>query len=77
MRVMERPKSERNIWNDFAGKLHESHEVCVYEAIERLVQAGAEVGYSAGDLIHMLDRGMTLEQMFDLIESKMPPVQAA
>jgi hypothetical protein len=77
MRVDERQKTQRNPWNDFAGKLHESHEVCVYEAIERLVQSGAEVGYSQGDLMHMLDRGMTLEQMFDLIESKMPRVEAA
>jgi hypothetical protein len=77
MPVIERQKPQRNIWNDFAGRLHESHEVCVYEAIERLMQSGAEVGYSAKDLIHMLDSGMTLEQLFELIESKMPCVEAA
>jgi hypothetical protein len=77
MHLAERPKSQRNVWNDFAGKLHEDHELCVYEAIERLVQSGAEVGYSAPDLMHMLDRGMTLEQIFDRIEAKMPHVDAA
>lgn len=61
----------------FLARLRESHDVSVYEAIERLTQAGEAVGFKAQDLIGMLDRGMTFEELLELIESKMESSQAA
>ena len=40
-------------------------------AIERLVQAGEQVGFSVHDLILMLKGGMSLEALLDLIEVRM------
>ena len=61
----------------FRTRLRESCEVSVYEAIERLVQAGNEVGLGANTLIRMLDHGMTFEELLELIESKMECSQKA
>ena len=58
-------------------RLHESHEVSVYDAIERLVHGGESVGISAETLIRMLDRGMRLEEVLDLIEEQMETLQRA
>ena len=58
-------------------RLHESHEVSVYEAIERLIYAGEAAGFDVHDLIGMLDRGMTFEELLELIESKMESLQTA
>lgn len=58
-------------------RLHEFHEVSVYEAIERLVQAGEAVGLDAQDLVGMLDRGVTLEELLESIESQMECSQRA
>jgi hypothetical protein len=44
----------------------------VYGAIERLVQAGEQVGFPVHDL--MLKGGMTLETLLDLIEVRMTGV---
>jgi hypothetical protein len=55
----------------FLTRLHESHELSVYEAIERLVQAGEAVGLDAAALLRLLDRGMTFEKLLEVIESKM------
>lgn len=52
-------------------RLGESHEVSVYEAIERLVQAAEAVGFSDKDLLRMLDQGLTLEDLLELIEARM------
>jgi uncharacterized tellurite resistance protein B-like protein len=60
-----------NTFESFLTRLRESHEVSVYEAVERLVQAGEEVGFEAADLLRMLDRGMTFEKLLELIESRM------
>jgi hypothetical protein len=51
--------------------LGEAHDENVYRAIERLVQAGEQVGFTVHDLIRMLNGGMTLESMFDVIEVRM------
>jgi hypothetical protein len=56
-------------------RLHESHEVSVYDAIERLVHAGESVGIGADTLIRMLDRGMRLEDLLDLIEEQLETLQ--
>jgi hypothetical protein len=55
----------------FVTRLHESHEVSVYGAIERLVQAGEAVGLDAHTLLRMLDQGMTFEALLTCIESRM------
>jgi hypothetical protein len=51
--------------------LGEAHNESVYGAIERLVQAGEQVGFTVNDLIRMLKGGMSLEALFDLIELRM------
>jgi len=61
----------------FLARLHESHEVCVYEAIERLVCAGAEVGLDADALLRLLDRGKTYEELLERIESEMESMPKA
>jgi hypothetical protein len=53
------------------SRLRESHQEGVYDSIERLVRAGEAVGLSVDNLIHMLDRGMTLAELLDLIEARM------
>jgi hypothetical protein len=55
----------------FVARLHESHELSVYEAIERLIQAGASVGLDAEALLRLLDRGMTFEALLEVIECRM------
>jgi len=52
-------------------KVGEAHHENVFGAIERLVAAGEQVGFSAHDLISMLKGGMTLENVLDLIEVRM------
>lgn len=51
--------------------LGEAHDEDVYGAIERLVQAGEQVGFTVPDLIGMLNSGITLESLFELIEVRM------
>jgi hypothetical protein len=51
--------------------LGEAHDENVYSAIERLVQAGEQVGFTVDDLIRMLKGGITLESLFDVIEVRM------
>ncbi len=59
------------------ARLHECHELSVYEAIERLVRAGEAVGLDSDTLLRMLDQGLTFEELLDLIESKMECLQKA
>jgi len=61
----------------FLSRLHESHELSVYEAVERLLQAADAVGLDANALLRMLDRGMTFEELLQLIEMKMEGMQNA
>jgi hypothetical protein len=53
------------------SRLHESHSLPVYSAIERLVEAGGAVGLDISDLVRLLDRGKTLQELFEVVESKM------
>lgn len=70
--------SERtNTLEVFLACLRESHDVCAYEAIERLVQAGEAAGLDVHTLIRKLDNGMTLEELFELVEARMETLQAA
>ena len=64
-----------NTFELFLTRLRESHDVCVYEAIDRLVQAGATVGLESDALIRMLDQGVTFKELLALIESKMECLQ--
>lgn len=66
-----------NSFDAFLIRLRESHEVSVYEAIERLTLAGKTVGFDENALLQMLDRGMTFEELLELIESKMENLQNA
>lgn len=66
-----------NTFDAFLIRLRESHEVSVYEAIERLTLAGKTVGFDENALLRMLDRGMTFEELLELIESKMERLQQA
>lgn len=66
-----------NSFDAFLIRLRESHEVSVYEAIERLALAGKTVGFDENALLQMLDRGMTFEELLELIESKMENLQNA
>ncbi len=58
-------------------RLHECHEVAVYEAIERLVQGAKAVGLDAHALVQMLDQGKTFEEVLEVIESKLEDRQKA
>lgn len=66
-----------NTLDVFLARLRECHQVSVYEAIERLVQAGEAVGFDSDALLRMLDQGLTFEQLLELIESKMECSQKA
>lgn len=52
-------------------RLHESHDVSVYGAIERLMQAGEAVGLDAPTMVRMLDQGMTFVELLECIEARM------
>lgn len=47
------------ILDSFVARLHESHEVSAYQAIERMIQAGESVGLHTDTLLRMLDQGST------------------
>lgn len=52
------------------ARLHESHDVSAYEAVDRLVHAGEEAGLDTDTLLRMLDQGISLQKLFDLIVSR-------
>ena len=61
-----------NAWfENCLATLGEAHDESVYGAIERLVAAGEQVGFNVRDLIRMLNGGMTLESLLDVIEVRM------
>jgi hypothetical protein len=67
-------RKERRVQSPFEEcftTLGEVHDESVYGAIERLVQAGEQVGFSGHDLIRMLKGGMSLESLLDVIEVRM------
>jgi hypothetical protein len=59
------------------ARLGESHEVSVYEAIERLLHAAELVELDQAALIRMLDQGMSFEELLELVESKLERQQTA
>jgi hypothetical protein len=67
-----RAEIARESWfEECMATLGEVHDESVYGAVERLVEAGSEVGLGVADLIRMLNGGMTLESLLDLIEIRM------
>jgi hypothetical protein len=62
---------------DILTSLHEFHEVCCYEAVERLVLAGAAADFDADTLLAMLQQGVPLQKLLDLIVSKTNSSQKA
>jgi hypothetical protein len=71
--AMGRTRNERegSPLEDCFATLGETHNEFVYGAIERLVQAGEQAGFSVQDLIRMLKGGMSLESLLDLIEIRL------
>lgn len=67
---MTKPQENTGFDNRLAT-LGEAHDESAYGAIERLVLAGEQVGFTIQDLIRMLKAGMTLESLLDLIEVRM------
>jgi hypothetical protein len=61
----------------FVTRLHESHDVSVYGAIERLMQSGEAVGLDAPTMVRMLDQGVAFEELLGYIESRMECSQRA
>jgi len=51
-------------------RLHESHDVSAYEAVERLVQAGEAAAFDTETLFGMLDRGIDFEKLLEIIAAK-------
>jgi hypothetical protein len=66
-----RNQRDQSRWDECLNALHETNTEDVYNAIERLVQAGEQVGFSVHDLIRMLNNGMSLENLLNLIELRM------
>ena len=69
--VRTRNEREQSSLEDCFSTLGETHNEFVYGAIERLVQAGEQVGFSVQDLIRMLKGGKSLESLLGLIEIRM------
>lgn len=61
----------RTSFENCLATLGEVRHESVYGAIERLVEAGEQVGFTVHDLIRMLNDGMTLESLLDVIEVRM------
>ena len=59
------------------NRLRETHDLSAYEAIERLVWVGGTVGLDGHALVRLLDRGMTFEEMLELIAAKLESSEAA
>jgi len=51
-------------------RLNESHNVSAYEAVDRLVRAGESAGVDIDTLLRMVDEGIALQKLFDLIVSR-------
>lgn len=60
-----------NSFEECMATLGEVHDESAYSAIERLVEAGSQVGFGVADLIRMLKGGMSLTSLLDLIEIRM------
>ena len=72
MPVLDQPPSSLEI---LLTRLHESRDVSVYGAIERMVEAGESVGVDSEFLLGSLERGATLESLFEIIELRMQGLQ--
>ena len=55
-------------------RLNESHNLSAYEAVDRLVRAGETAGFDIDTLLRMLDEGIALQKLLDLIVSRAVPI---
>jgi hypothetical protein len=55
-------------------RLGESHDVSAYEAVDRLVRAGQTAGFDIRTLLRMIDNGIALQELLDLIVSRAVPI---
>lgn len=55
-------------------RLNESHNVSAYEAVDRLVRAGESAGFDIDTLLRMVDEGIALQKLLDLIVSRSAPI---
>ena len=55
-------------------RLNEAHNVSAYEAVDRLVRAGETAGFDIDTLLRMLDEGIALQKLLDLIVSRAVPM---
>ena len=67
---MSRGTLPREVVKDVLTSLQESQDVSGYKAVERLVQAGEGAELDTDLLLAMLDQGVPLQKLFDLIVSK-------
>jgi hypothetical protein len=51
-------------------RLDESHDLSAYEAVDRLLHVGQATGFDTCTLLRMLDEGIALQTLLDLIVSK-------
>ncbi|HUJ93981.1 MAG TPA: hypothetical protein VLW84_01855 [Terriglobales bacterium] len=63
-------KSRPHVLDRCFQSLHEVRDLAVFDAIERLVQAGEQAGFTPQDLCAMLNQGMTFSDVLDLIEAR-------
>ena len=64
-------RQSQSLVEECFSTLGEAHDENVYGAIERLVQAGEQAGFTVHDLTRMLNSGITLESLFEVIEVRM------
>lgn len=57
-------------------RLDESHNLSAYEAVDRLVRAGETAGFDIDTLLRMLDGGIALQKLLDLIVSRAVPISS-
>lgn len=55
-------------------RLDESHNLSAYEAVDRLVSVGQTAGFDVDTLLRMLDDGIALQKLLDLIVSRAVPI---
>lgn len=67
---MSRRTLTRECVEDLHTGLYESHDGLPYERLERLLPAGEAAEPDADTLLAMLNQGVALQKLFDLIVSK-------
>jgi len=58
-------------------RLWKSRDLSIAEAAERLLEVAQTAGFDAETLLWMLDHGMTVDELLQLIDSKLQCSQSA